>query len=81
MGFPMYKGIMEGKLHTFCFICGRDADAAVEIGGRLLGVCNRQGPNGETCVDKLKLILMRQGVVAKERVVPVVNGGRGGDEK
>lgn len=75
-GFPAYKGIMEGQLATFCFICGRDADAGVEIGGRMLGVCNNMGPGNETCMDKLRRLLARQRVIAKENVVVVVNGGK-----
>ena len=79
-GFPKYKGIMENTLHTFCFICGRDADAGVEIMGSMLGVCNNKGVDRETCVEKLRKILSRQPVNVREHVVAVVgktdtNGG------
>jgi hypothetical protein len=75
-GFPAYKGPMQDHLNTFCFICGKDASAGVEIGGRVLGACHNMGPNGQTCVDKLKLILERQRVIVKEFVVPVVGGAK-----
>jgi hypothetical protein len=69
----MYKGPLEGNLHTICFICGKKATAGVEIGGRMIGVCSRMGPGNETCLDKMKRILARAGtVVSKEILVPVV---------
>lgn len=72
-GFPMYKGPLHGYLDRLCFICGKGATSGVQIGGRLIGVCNRMGPKKETCLDKLRNILARTGqVVAKEIVVPVV---------
>lgn len=75
-GFPKYKGPLEGHLAKVCFICGCSATAGVEIGGRMIGVCDRMGPHKETCMDKLKRILTRAGVVAvKETVVPVIGGG------
>lgn len=75
-GFPAYKGIMEHGLHKFCFICNKEADAAIEIGGRMIGVCGNMGPSGETCMDKFKKIMERQSVVVKENVVPVIDGGK-----
>lgn len=75
-GFPDYKGPMEGNLGQFCFICGRGADAGVEIGGRVLGVCNGVVTGGTTCLQKLKGILARQRVVVREFAVPVI-GDRG----
>lgn len=77
MSFPEYKGPMDGRFATFCFICGKEADSAIEIGGRMVGVCNRKGPGGETCFDKFKILIQRipnRKVVVKERVVPVVSG-------
>jgi len=75
-GFPSYKGIMENRLNSFCFICNNDAEAGVEIDGRMIGVCNTMGPNGETCMDKLKKILARQKIIARENVVPVIGGDK-----
>jgi len=75
--FPDYKGPMEGRLSSFCFLCGESADAAVEINGGMLGVCNRKGPEGETCLDKFMRLLRREdNVIVKEQFVPVVGGGK-----
>ena len=71
-GFPKYKGFMERKLHSFCFICGKEPEAGFDIGGKMLGVCNKKHPDGETCMGKLKDILARQSVVVHEQVVPVI---------
>ena len=70
--FPEYKGVYKGNLHKICFICGRSADAVIDIGGCAIGVCNRMGAENETCLDKARKILLRQHVVAKEIVVPLV---------
>jgi hypothetical protein len=70
--FPMYTGPRYSDLHSFCFICGKEAEACVEMNGRMLGVCNRMGPENETCMDKLRNMLKRRRVIAKETVVPVV---------
>lgn len=68
-GFPLYKGPMNGMLHTFCFICGKEAQAAVEISGRMIGVCKRVGPGDEKCIDKMRSILSGRAVVVNEMVV------------
>jgi hypothetical protein len=73
-GFPAYKGPMEGTVHLFCFICGKDPHAIVEIGGRKLGVCGNIGPGGKACVDKFRDIMAKQKVIVRERVVPVIGG-------
>jgi hypothetical protein len=66
---------MEGHLHEFCFLCGQSATAAVEIGGCMIGVWSRMGPNKERCIDKMRNILSRSGsVVVKETVVQTVGG-------
>jgi len=73
MGFPEYKGHMKDKLNTFCFICGKEADAAVEIKGRMIGVCNNVNTDGKTCMEKLRQILDRvKNVVVRERVVTIL---------
>jgi hypothetical protein len=68
-GFPEYKGPYENKLSEYCFICGKDADGSIKIGGRLLGFCKNVGPNNETCFDKMKKMLSGNKVIAKEIVV------------
>ncbi len=74
-GFPAYKGPMAGHLSEICFICGKNPDAAVDIGQKMIGVCNRMGPE-RTCMETLRLVLSRaQGLVVREEVVPLVNGG------
>lgn len=45
MAFPKYRGPMEGRMLSFCFICGKDADAGVDIKGRgAIGVCEKHVP-------------------------------------
>lgn len=73
--FPRYKGPMEGYLYAFCLICGKSSDATLDIGGRSLGICNRQCSDGATCMEKIKGVLARKKVVVKERVVPIVGDG------
>jgi len=61
MAFPKYKGPWSPK-EKYCFLCGRTADAMVDIGGRgAIGVCDDHIP-------KLKQILNSGGskVVIKE---------------
>jgi hypothetical protein len=65
--FPRYKG-PRADLASYCFICGKDADMAVQIDGKgFIGCC-----------DSHKTLMMetfkRKGgaVVVKERVVPLV---------
>lgn len=74
--FPQYKGPMETMLQSFCYICGKEPSGGIMIGGRMLGICETLGPNGQTCLDKFKLILdRRDNVVVKEHVVPVIDKG------
>jgi hypothetical protein len=70
LGFPKYKGPFENVLSEYCFICGRNADGSVKIGDRLLGFCKNVGPNKETCLDKIKrIVLGSNNVIVKEIVV------------
>jgi hypothetical protein len=72
-GFPLYKGPFKGRLNNYCFICGMEATSGVDIGGRMIGVCNRIGPSRKTCLDKLRDILSgKKGIIVKEIVVPVM---------
>lgn len=44
MTFPQYKGPLDRSAWTeFCFMCGEDSMAAIEVNGslRMLGVCKR----------------------------------------
>jgi len=72
MGFPKYKGPFENSLSKYCFICGRDSCASIEINNRFIGVCNNVGTEGKTCIDKLYSILSRKKVTVIERVAPVI---------
>jgi len=67
--FPRYKGPWSPK-EKFCFICGKHADAAAEIGRTgMVGVCNEH-------MEKLKsLLTSRKPVTIRERVVPLIGGG------
>lgn len=67
--YPEYKGPMIGNLHKMCFICGKESSSVVEIKGRMIGVCNRKGPERETCLEKLKNILKREKCIVKEILV------------
>ena len=41
MGFPNYKGVMEGFLNQACFVCGNSPDALVLTPDqRSVGVCS-----------------------------------------
>lgn len=74
--FPLYKGPMENMLSSFCYICGGEPSGGIMIGSKVLGICDKMGPNGQTCMDKFKLILDGQrNVVVKEHVVPMVGQG------
>ncbi len=71
--FPQYKGPLEGNISVICYLCGNEADTMVNIGGKMLGVCRRMGPNNQTCLDKFKLSLQGvKNIVVKEHIVPVV---------
>jgi len=44
MAFPMYKGpLVDSNWTDFCFVCGEEVVAAVEVKGsdRMLGVCKK----------------------------------------
>lgn len=65
MAFPLYKGPMAGRLTAMCFVCGGDADAAVDVGGDgMVGVCEQH-------ISLLRKMLARFGkkVNVKERKV------------
>lgn len=50
--FPKYKGPLEGQLAKFCFVCGKDADAGVDIGGKgMIGVCSGHIPQLKEMLD------------------------------
>lgn len=79
MAFPEYEGPMQGRLASFCYICGADADAAVEIHGKgIVGVCNNARA-GKTCMEMLRDQLSNPRVVRKfeEKTVPLVSGSGG----
>jgi hypothetical protein len=66
---------MHGRLGDMCFICGQEADVGLQWKGGFIGVCNRMGPNGQTHLDKFKIMISAPGqkVVAKEITVPIIN--------
>ena len=72
-GFIKYKGPMESRLASFCFICGKNSESVIEIKGRMVGICHGMGPNKETCFDKFRSILHgnQKGVIVNEIVVPI----------
>jgi len=64
--FPRYKGPWSPK-HKFCFICGKMADAAVDIGGKgMIGVCD------DHALLLKSLLTTRKTVTIREKVVPIV---------
>jgi hypothetical protein len=66
--FPAYKGPWEGNLINMCYICGKEPDAAIELGGGMLGVCKEH-------LEHFKKMIKRQPgdklPVVKEQVVMV----------
>lgn len=58
--FRHYKGPLKDHLHAYCFMCGTDADAAVEVQGKYVGICNYHIPHLKTQVE-------RKGGVVKEK--------------
>lgn len=78
--YPEYKGVMKDRMASFCFICGKDAEAGVLLEGRLIGVCKNMGPGHKTCYDRFEEMLRRpdRDVVVNEVVVPAVGGGENG---
>jgi hypothetical protein len=68
LAFPRYKG-PRPHLASYCFICGTDADMAVEFTGRgSVGCCKGHE-------SSLRKMIARDGqaVVVNERLVPVVS--------
>jgi len=67
--FPRYDGPYKGKLATICYICGAEADAAIEMHGRgFIGVCDRH-------IEQFKSHLRKPNApppTVNERIVPVV---------
>ena len=72
--FPEYKGPMKNRLAAICYICGNEADAGIQIGGGMIGVCNRPGPMGRTHIDVFKKMITKPGkkLVVNEVVIPAV---------
>lgn len=69
--FPNYKGPWSPK-EKYCFICGRNADASVDIKGKgLVGVCNGEAL-GKTCMGILREML--EGRRVEEKQVQLVGG-------
>jgi len=68
--FPSYKGPYSGNLASICFVCGKDATAAVQIGDGFLGVCEKH-------VQQVRDIMEQRKVIVAERTVPIyqANGG------
>lgn len=62
--FPLYKGPYKNNLASICFVCGEDAEAAVEIGGGFLGVCGKH-------IQKVRDIMEQRKVTVVERTVPI----------
>ena len=66
LAFPEYEGPMDGNLVSFCYICGGEPDAAVEIHGKgVLGVCKERSRFGKTCMELLRDQLSNPSVVRK----------------
>lgn len=38
--FPYYEGELKGYLVKFCFVCGEEPDAVLEVNNGFLGVCD-----------------------------------------
>lgn len=65
--FPRYKG-PRPHLASYCFVCGTEADMAVEFTGRgSVGCCT-----GHESLLRKMIARDGQSVVVKERLVPVV---------
>jgi hypothetical protein len=68
--FPRYNGPRPNKA-SYCFICGRDADMAVEFhapdAGGMVGCCA-----AHERMLKMVLANRRAQLVVKERLVPVI---------
>ena len=74
MAFPEYEGPMEGHLTAFCYICGGEPDAMVEIHGRgAVGVCKERKRFGKTCMELLRDQLSNPRVVRRfdEKRIPL----------
>jgi len=51
MSFPEYKGPLTGQMINYCFVCGSEPSAAVEViadGGTRLGICETHLPMLDT---------------------------------
>lgn len=78
MAFPEYEGPMKGRLASFCYICGGVPEAAVDIGGKgMVGVCNKKGRAGKTCMELLRDQLGNPRVVRsfEEKTVSMLDHG------
>ena len=73
MAFPRYSG-PRSNLASYCFVCGAEAQMAVEFhgsGGGMVGCCNEHEP-------LLRRILANQKpLVVRERLVPVLSPASG----
>ena len=74
--FPKYQGPMSTHLTRICYICGGDAEAAVEIHDQgMIGVCKQKGRGtADPCIEILKQQLNRPGMrpaAVVEKTIPL----------